>query len=306
MGETERPEVTARERRELAERLGVDESATDESPTLSDLKRAIDTETDPEFASIGEAIRSDLTGKLDVELIERNLEAFEARIERFDEVREVGIPGGDREADEVYREVIAPAFEIYDHLEEVGFFHSVEENLPAFTEEHIDRTAHELLRADPLTDALTAVGFDEHEQTALMMNVVNNDTRLSRWTPTREIPDEVEFNVDYVPPLHMRAMGGALLWMKALDDHLWKKKVLITEQILDDAHWRSKAMLAGIDVMLRATRAVARDEADDELTDAQVTAGLIAGSAVCIVNQEELMKEAFWITEEKRKPSEVR
>jgi hypothetical protein len=305
MGESEKPQVTARERRELASRLGIEESATDESPTLSDIRRAVEAETDPEFASMSEAIRSDLTGKLDTELIERKLEEFEAQIERFDEIREVGIPDGETEADEVYREVIAPAFEIYDHLEEIGFFHSVEENLPAFTEEHIDSTAHELLQAAPLTDALTDCGFDEHEQTALMMSVVNNDTRLSRWTPTRDIPDEVEFNVDYVPPLHMRAMGGALLWMKALDTHLWQKKVLITEEILDDAHWRSKAMLAGIDVMLHATLSLAQDE-DAELTDAQVTAGLIAGSAVCIVNQEELMKEAFWITEEKRKPSEVR
>ena len=303
MGETPNPTVTARERRELAERLGV--SATDESPTLSDIRSAIDTETDQEFVSMGEAIRSDLTGKLDVELIERNLAEFERRVERFDELREVGIPGGETEADEVYREVIAPAFEIYDHLEEVGFFHSVEENLPAFTEEHIDRTAHELLQADPLTDALTELGLDDQEQTALMMNVVNNDTRLSRWTPTRDLPEGVEFEVDYVPPLHMRAMGGSLLWMKALDDHLWKKQVLITEQILDDAHWRSKAMVAGIDVMLHAALSVAQD-GGGELTDAQVTAGLIAGSAVCIVNQEELMKEAFWITEEKRKPSEAR
>jgi hypothetical protein len=303
MGETHKPQVTSRERRELAERLGVD--GTDESPTLSDLKRAIDAETDPEFSSMGEAIRSDLEGTLDADLIDRKLAEFEEQIRRFDELRAVGIPGGDREADELYREVIAPAFEVYDHLEEVGFFHSVEETLPAFTEEHIDSTAHALLGADPLTDALTDCGFGEHEQTALMMNVVNNDTRLSRWTPTRDIPDGVEFNVDYVPPLHMRAMGGSLLWMNALDDHLWKKKILITEDILDDAHWRSKAMLAGLDVMLRAVQSIARDD-ETELSDAEVTAALIAGSALCIVNQEELMQEAFWITEEKRKPSEAR
>jgi hypothetical protein len=303
MGETQKPQVTSRERRELAERLGIDE--TDDSPTLSDLKRALDAETDPEFSSMGEAIRSDLEGTLDADLIDRKLAEFEEQIRRFDELRAVGIPGGDREADELYREVIAPAFEVYDHLEEVGFFHSVEETLPAFTEAHIDSTAHALLGADSLTDALTDCGFGEHEQTALMMNVVNNDTRLSRWTPTRDIPDEVEFNVDYVPPLHMRAMGGALLWMNALDDHLWKKKILITEEILDDAHWRSKAMLAGLDVMLRAVQSIAHDD-ETALSDAEVTAALIAGSALCIVNQEELMNEAFWITEEKRKPSEAR
>lgn len=304
MGETHKPRVTASDRRKLAERLGVD-GATTRDPTLNDLKRALDVETDPEFASMGEAIRSDLTGKLDVTLIEENLEEFEERIDGFDEVREAGIPDGEREAERLYRDVIEPAFEVYHHLEDIGFFDSVEANLPAFTEEHIERTAHELLQADELTDALDECGFSEHERTALMMNVVNNNTRLSRWVPTREIPDGVEFNVEYVPPLHMRAMGGALLWMKALDDHLWKKEVLITEQILDDAHWRSKALLAGLDVMIRAALAVGRGE-DGALTDAQVTAALTAGSAVCIVNQEELMKEAFWITEEMRKPSEAR
>jgi hypothetical protein len=304
MGETHNPDVTPADRQKLAERLGVDGSTTHE-PTLTDLRRALETETDPEYASMGEAIRDDLTGKLDVSLLESNLAAFEERIADFEAVREAGIPGGEREADRLYRDVIEPAFEVYHHLEAIGFFDSVEATLPAFTEEHIDRTAHELLRADELTDALDDCGFDERERTALVMNVVNNDTRLSRWVPTKEIPDEVEFNVDYVPPLHMRAMGGALLWMRALDDHLWIKRVLITERILDDAHWRSKAMLAGIDVMIRAALDVARGE-DGTLTDAQVTAALTAGSAVCIVNQEELMKEAFWITEEMRKPSEAR
>jgi hypothetical protein len=64
-------------------------------------------------------------------------------------------------------------------------------------------------------------------------------------------------------------------------------------------------MLAGIDVMLRAVQSIARDD-ETALSDAEITAALIAGSALCIVNQEELMNEAFWITEEKRKPSEAR
>jgi hypothetical protein len=304
MGETQKPRVTPRERRELAARLGVGESETDGSPTLAELREAVDTEADPEFVSMGEAIRSDLTGKLDAEFIERNLDAFEERIERFDELRDVGIPGGETEADELYREVIEPAFEVYYHLEEVGFFDSVEENLPAFTEEHIDRTAHELLQAEPLADALTACGFDDHEQTALMMNVVNNDTRLSRWTPTSEIPEGVEFNVDYVPPLYHRAVGGGLLWVKSLDRHLKQKEILLTEEILDDAFWRAKAILGGFYVFLQGVSEVA--DGAGTLTDEEVVAALSAGAAVSIVNQEELMREAYWIHEEKRAPSRAR
>ena len=299
-----RPQVTTGDQRELARTLGVDETAS-ESPTLAEIRRAIDARTDPEFASMGEAIRNDLSGQLDADLLDEGLAEMVAQIERLPEMREAGIPEGETDAEELYREVIAPAWRVYHHLVDVGFFESVEANLPRFTPRHIEHTATELIQTDPLTDALTECGFDEREQTVLMMNVVNNNTRLSRWVPTKEIPEGVEFDVSYVPPLHQRAMGGALLWINALDEHLWRKKILITEQILDDAYWHSKAMLGGLYVMARAAREIAAgDEA--ELTDAQVTAALTASAAVMIVNQEEIMIDAFWITEEKRAPSMVR
>ncbi|HET7325588.1 MAG TPA: hypothetical protein VFJ06_14765 [Halococcus sp.] len=304
MSDGTRPQITTEDQRELARTLGVDETAS-ESPTLSEIQQAIDAETDPEFASMGEAIRSDLSGKLDADLIDEELQNMAAHIERLPAIHEAGIPDGETEAEELYREVIAPAWRVYHHLADVGFFESVEANLPRFTPRHIEHTATELIQTEPLTAALGECGFDEHEQTVLMMNVVNNNIRLSRWVPTREIPEGVEFDVSYVPPLHQRAMGGALLWINALDDHLWTKEILITEQILDDAYWRSKAMLGGLYVMAQAAREIAvSDEA--ELTDAQVTAALTASAAMLIVNQEEIMKEAFWITEEKRAPSTVR
>jgi len=195
-------------------------------------------------------------------------------------------------------------WEAYHHLVDVGFFESLEENLPAFTEDHIDHTARGILSTDVLTDDLSRIGFDEHERTALLLDVVNNDTRLSHWVPVGEIPDGVEFDVSYVPPLYHRAVGGGLLWIKALDRHLKQKEILLTESIIDDAFWRTKAILAGVDVFLRAAHEVATG--DGELTDEQVVAALSSGAAITIVNQEELMQEAFWIHEEKRAPSPAR
>jgi hypothetical protein len=306
MANENRPQVTTEEQRELVENLGVRRSATSERPTLAELREAIDAETDPEFASMGEAIREDLSGQLDAGLIEEELENMESQIGRLPAVREAGIPDGESEADVLYRELIEPGWRVYNHLVDAGFFESVEANLPKFTPAHIEHTAHELIQAEPLTDSLDELGFDDHEQTVLMMNVANNNTRLSRWVPSNEIPEGVEFDTSNVPPLQQRAMGGALLWINALDTHLWQKEVLITEEILDDGYWDIKALLGGLYVMTRAAREIATDGDERELTDAQLTAALSASAAMMIVNQEEIMLDMYWITEEMRAPSEAR
>lgn len=289
---------------ELASTLGISQPMTGEQLTVGRLREQIDAEPDDEFVSMGEAIRSDLSGKLDAALLAEELPKMADQLSRIETVREAGIPTGKTGPAVQYRELIEPGWRVYRHLEAVGFFESVEENLPAFTPEHIETTARELVQAEPFSAALTECGFDEREQMVLMMNVANNNTRLSRWTPTREIPDGVEFNVEYVPLLHQRAMGGALLWINALDDHLWRKEILITDTILDDVHWDTKAMLGGLYLMAMAASEIAAGE-DGSLTDAQLTAALTASAAVQIVNQEGIMQDAFWITEEKRKPSKA-
>jgi hypothetical protein len=286
---------------ELAENLGV--SGVSERPTLDEIRESIDAETDPEFASMGEAIRSDLSGRLDADLLDEELSNMATQLDRLPAVREAGIPEGEREPEVLYRELVEPGWRVYDHLLEVGFFDAVEENLPRFSAEHIEHTAHELIRADPLTSALAGIGFDDHEQTALLMNVANNNTRLAQWVPTKEIPAGVEFDVSKVPPLHQRAAGGSLLWINALDVHLWHNEVLITEEILDDGYWHVKALLGALYVMSEAAREIAEG---GSLTDAQLTAALSGSAAMMIVNQDEIMKEMFWITEEMRAPSDAR
>jgi len=303
MPDTHRPQVTPQERDVLTEALGV-ETVGGESVTITDIREALDEETDERFQSVGPAVRADLTGSLDADLLDRAIEEMEARMERISEVRDVGVPEGEAEAEELYRELVEPAWEVYDHLADIGFFESLDGNMPKFTEETIDTTTQQLAQADAVTETLSAAGFDDHEQTVLFLNIANNKTRLSRWVPTSDIPEGVEFDVEYVPPLHQRSMGGALLWVNALDDHLWRKEILVTEEILDDAFWYTKAIVAGLYTLTRGVRAFA-DE-NTELSGAEATAALIGGSAMLIVNQEELMKDVFWINEADRAPTPAR
>jgi hypothetical protein len=298
-------QISADEREQLMERLDVSDSLADDELTLSALQTTIEGEVDEEFASMGQAIRADLEGELDVELIDAALSGLEEQIDRLSAVREAGIPDGETEPERLYRDVAEPGWTLYDHLVDIGFFESVDENAPRFTPEHIRNMAHGLIDAEPLTSALTEAGFDESAQVRLMASVVNNDKELARWVPTREIPYDVEFNVDFVPPLHQRAAGGALLWIKTMDIHLWQKEVLITEEILDDGYRDVTAMLAGLYLLARAARDIASG-ADESLTDGQLMAALTASAAIMIINQQDICQHVFYITEEMRAPPETR
>ncbi|SEW30524.1 hypothetical protein [Natrinema salifodinae] len=296
-------QITDEAQRQLVRTLGVERANDGNQLTVKRLREAIDAETDPAFASMGESIRSDLSGKLDIEVLEDGLEELSAQIERLPDVREQGIPDGETEPEVLYRELVDPGWQVYDHLVDVDFFESLEANLPRFTPEHIETTTHELIGSDALTEELAALGFDERERIALVTDVVNNNTRLARWVPTKEIPTDVEFGVEHVPPLHQRATGGALLWINALDVHLWQNRVLVTDEMLDDGYWDVKALLGGLYLMAKAALEVARG---DELTDSQLTAAITASAAITIVNQEEICKNVFWITEEMRAPPKAR
>jgi hypothetical protein len=193
---------------------------------------------------------------------------------------------------------------MYDHLVDVGFFESVDENAPRFSAEHIRNTGHGLIQAEPLTSELEAAGFGEQEQLGLMANVVNSDKELARWVPTREIPYDVEFEVDFVPPLHQRAAGGALLWIRTMDVHLWQKEILITEEILDDGYWDIKGMLGGLYLLALAAHEIATEERS--LSDGQLMAALTGSAAIMITKQQDVCHDVFYITEEMRAEPEAR
>lgn len=295
------PDVTTEDQRTLVRTLGIERGPDGGEVTMRELSGAVERRPDSGLDSMGRAIRGDLSGRLDASLLESGRDDVASQIRRLPEVREAGIPDEPRG---LYQEVAKPGWRIYDHLADVGFFESVEEHLPRFTPEHIAHTARELILADALQEDLGEVGFDDREQVALLTSIVNDNTRLARWVPTGEIPAErVEFDVSYVPPLHQRAVGGALLWLRDLDRHLWQDRVLMTDEILDDAVRHTKAMLGGLYVVATAASDVATGQT---LTDGQLTAALTAGAAVAIVGQEELMNDVYYIDDEMRAPSEVR
>lgn len=295
------PDVTTEDQQTLVRTLGIERGPDGGDVTMRELSGAVERRPDSGLDSMGQAIREDLSGRLDASLLADGRDDVASQIRRLPEVREAGIPDEPRG---LYQEVAEPGWRIYDHLNEVGFFESVEDHLPRFTPEHIAHTARELILADALQDDLGDVGFDDREQVALLTSVVNDNTRLARWVPTGEIPAEkVEFDVSYVPPLHQRAVGGALLWLRDLDRHLWQDQVLVTDEILDDAARHVKSMLGGLYVVATAASDVATGQT---LTDGQLTAALTAGAAIAIVGQEELMNDVYYIDDEMRAPSEVR
>lgn len=299
---TGRPDVTSVDRRALAETLGVPYG--EEGPeTWAELAADVDAAADTAFARMGESIRDDLSGRLDEALLAREREAIVAQVETLPAVREAGVPD---EPGELYGAVAEPGWRLYDHLVDVGFFASLDANLPRFTADHVEATSRELLLAEPLGSDLGRIGFDEHEKTALLSTVATNADRLARWVPSNQIPDEVEFDTSNVPPLHRRATGGSLLWIRGLDRHLWQNRVLVTDGILDDAAGWVKTMLGGLYVLATAAEDVAASVADRRLTDAQLTAAFTAAAAVQIVAQEELMRDVFYVTDELRAPSELR
>ncbi len=300
----DRPQVTPEEQRELAETLGVSDVLVEES-SIDELREEVTPSTTGDFALPRKAIRQELEGQLDADLLAEELSALADRIQRIPEVRATGIPDGEKEPEHLYRELAEPGWRVYDHLLDVGFFEGVDWNMPRFTPEVISDTARELIRSDPLTAELADAGFDEAELTAMASDVTNNDRQLSRWVPASDIPAGVEFDVDHVPPLHQRAMGGSLLWIKNLDVHLWQKQVLVTDGILDDAAWEVKAMLGGLYLLTRAALEIAGDN-DETLTDDQFTAALTASAAIMIVNQEAVCQDAYRITEEMRASSNAR
>lgn len=291
--------VSVARRRDLAATLAVD-IGPEEPVTWNDLAGRIEDVSDPTLASTGDAVREGLAGRLDGALLEDVLAGLEDALDRLPAVRAEGIPDGPRGP---YTAVAEPGWRLYDHLLEVGFFERLDETLPRFSAAHVERTARTLVATDELSAALEDVGFDEREKTALLVAVATNDERLARWVPANQIPDGVEFDTSIVPPLHQRATGGALLWIRGLDRHLWQNEPLVTEAILEDAVRHVKAMLGGIYVVGIAASDLATE---GSFADETLTAALAGGAAIQIVAQEDLMRDVFYITDEMRAPSELR
>ncbi|MBP1986485.1 hypothetical protein [Halolamina salifodinae] len=275
-------------------------------PTIDSLRPSDDMPAE-ELAERGKAIRDDLSGSLDADLIEELLAELADEIRRVPELREIGCP---ERGHTPYQDLITAGWELVDHLSAVGFFQSAEENLPAFTDDHIEATTEQLFRMDSLTGILSDLGLPEHEQLALVTNIVNASEQLSWWERTSDYPDISELGRDdyddgivqeYSPPLHHRAMEGSLLWIDGLDWHLWQKEVLITQEMIEKGVWDVKSMLAGV-YLLGDT---ARRLADGEITDENLTTMTTASTAMMVIGQEFLVDDVAWIDDSDRAPAEA-
>ena len=295
-------EVSDENRREFLKALGVIAGGTVAGATLQELRAEVSTGAAGGLAEMGEAVRDGLTGTLDAALLTEELAALEGSFELLPQLEAMGVPEQDASA---YQELTTAAWAINDHLSEVGFFASAEENLPAFTPEHIEETTRQLLHIDALPATLSEVGFAEQEQTALVVNIVNAREQLSWWMKTPDYPpaEAVDDGVvyEYVAPLHQRAAEGSLLWIDGLDHFLWQNEVLITDEMIDRGLWDVKSMLGGYYLMGSA----ARDLARGEITDEHLSALITGSNAVMIIGQEFLRSDVIQITDSMRASREV-
>lgn len=296
--------VDAGNRDRFREALGLS-VRTPDGPTLESF-RPDDGVAADELAERGQAIRDGLAGELDADLIEESLAGLAEQFDQIDELREIGCP--DR-GETPYQDLTTPAWELVVHLRDVGFFESAEESLPAFDDDHIAATTEQLLRMETPTETLSELGVPDHEQLALVTNVVNASEQLSWWEHTDTYPDVTQMEMDdhdegvvhdYIPPLHQRASEGALLWIDGLDWHLWQKEVLITQEMIERGVWDVKTMLAGL-YLLGDT---ARRLAEGEISDEGLTTMTTASTAMMVIGQEFLVDDVAWIDDDDRKPAE--
>ncbi|ELZ01996.1 hypothetical protein [Natrialba asiatica] len=292
-------EVSDSDRREFLKALGVIAGGSVAGATLNDLRQNVSTETTSGLAEMGTALQDGLTGTLDAALLSEQLAALTESVESLPELEAMGVPDAGAEA---YQSLTTPAWEINDHLAEVGFFASAEETLPAFTPDHIETTTRQLVHIDGLPATLSEVGFAEREQTALVVNIVNAREQLSWWMATPDYPpaDAVDDGVvyEYVAPLHQRAAEGALLWTDGLDHYLWQREPLVTGEMIDRGLWDVKSMLGGYYLLGSA----ARDLAAEDIADDHLTTLTTASTALMIISQEFLITDVIRITDDKRAP----
>ena len=295
-------EVSDEDRREFLKALGVVAGAGVAGVTLNELREEVVAGSSTELAEMGQAVRDGLTGTLDAALLNEQVGALAESFEQLPQLQAMGIP---EQGAQAYQELTTPAWAINDHLAEVGFFASAEENLPAFTPEHIETTTRQLLNIEALPATLSEIGFTAEEQTALVANIVNTREQLSWWMPTVEYPpaEAVDDGVvhAYIAPLQQRAVEGALLWIDGLDHFLWQREVLVSPEMIDRGLWDVKSMLGGYYLL----SAAARDLAEGSIADEHLSTLITAGSAISIIAQEFLLNDIIRIDDSKRTPLEV-
>ena len=296
VGET----VTDEDRREFLKALGVAGGVAASGATLDELRSAMATAGTDEFASIGHAIQADLSGELDASLIANKQTTLAETASALPVAIEKGFPENEPRGE--FASVAEAGRTIYEHVKNVGFFESTTQRLPEFNPEYLQSAVQAFLGSDALAGTLEEFGFTNEAGFDLLTTVIANGEELSdhHWVATDKIPREMIEAGESIPPMTMGAAGGALLWLEDIDQHLWTKKVILTETILEDAVWHGQSMAAGLYLMAEGAKAIAEDA--DALSDGELGALLSTGFAVQAIAQGLLPQDVYWVTEEMRTP----
>lgn len=293
-------EVNDEDRRRFLKALGVATGAGAVGLSLDDLRRTLGgstaSGTADEFAEMGEAVRTGLTGSIDSTLLHGQMAALTDSFDALPQLQAAGVPGLDvPEVGTGYQSLTPAAWAIGEHLADVSFFESAEAALPSFTGVYIEETARQLIEIGAVEATLGDLAVSAQEQEALVMNIVNTSEQLSWWMPTIEY-DPREAPHEFIPPLHHRAAAGSLLWIDGLDWHLWQNSVLITQEMVDHALWDIKSMLAGFSLLSEAALGVA----EESITDTELATITTASTALMIIAQEFFISDIVRITDHNR------
>ena len=296
--EVRNAQVTDEERRDFLKALGVGSATAVGGVGLDEVRDAVSAAPTDALAPIGQSIATDVAGELDAQMLASSQATLTERATGLPSVAERGFPTDGQRDD--FATVAAAARPIYDHLAEVNFFESTTENLPEISPEYLTQSVTAFVGSEHLATPLTDLGFSQQESTDLVATVVSNAERLStyHWVSTDQIPrGEIEIG-EQIPPMTQGAAAGVLLWLEDLDSHLWQKRVLLTDEILEAAAWHAQSMSAGFQLMTEGAKAIA-DESGT-LSDGELGALLSTGFAVQAIAQNLLLQDVYWIHEDMR------
>lgn len=301
VGAHKQQHVSDDERRDFLKALGVGGAVAVGSATLSDVREAVPAKSAEEVATIGEAIREDLTGSLDASLIASQQAQFADATTALPAVAEKGLPEDGARND--FEQVAAAGWPVYEHLADVGFFESTTSHISEFTPEYLAESTRAFVGSEALAAPLTELGLSEQDGFDLVATVMANAEQLSNyhWIATDQIPREKVELGQFVPPMTKATAGGVLLWLEDLDQHLWKKSAILTDEIVADAAWHGHAMAAGYQLMTEGAKVIA--DGEQALSESELGALLSTGFAVQAISQALLPTDVYWITDEMRGPA---
>ncbi len=291
--------VTNEERRDFLKAIGATGAVAAGGVTLDEINRQL-TSSSEELAPVGQAIKSDVSGSINAELITRQQQIMVDAVNELPLSLERGLPSANEGPRTEFERISQAGWPVYDHLNEIGFFGSASQNLPDFNLETLGNGLEIFVSSDQLVDLMNSFEFGQARGVDLLATVIGNaeDLQKYHWVANEDFKGPDGALEEAFPSAPQAAAGGVLLWLDDIDLHLYQKAVLITEEIHADAVWHSESMATGFFLMSEAAKQIG--EATGELTENELGALLTTSFAVQAISQGILPEDVYWITEEMR------